>query len=895
MPAKKKKKTSRSQAAQFRRAQQMRWPKNQENKPSGNVSGMQRARMGHQMRSGEVSELRKTLTNVENQLETVMALCKARKDQVQHQKVELALHRSELHAKNNALREAEAKVSSIQASLTRNETKLTNEKAKFRHFHTLLRYEHRKVDRATAATQFVVHRLKEIETVVIPEMDVNMADTMKRQEEAVNCLVQKLGTERKDHKTAIDHLKRRLAASETRTRRYQTLATRTTRSLRNLVKKHHKEDENHRDKTILRRLHQKGAYEGRLRTIAMSLVQSGCAREAIGPMIQKIADALGIRMSRSMSRRTVGRIVLEKGLASMTQVAHEISQASSITISSDGTSHRHINYESRHIALQTPSYSKRNEDASEEVPSSFKHSVRLLGVDSSVNHSSETQLNGWKNKANDLVDLYNESPLAQRTQSKLTALEFTRKLKGVNGDHAADQLKTFGLISDWKRDNAYLELGHEILSRELETLPPSIAAAAARAHDTLIAEAGGQSMWNNLSRAEKETRETHMKYELARKVGEELFTTLTDSERREWTLIVRAGCCMHKELNSVKGGNAAMMGYWEANGLEGPILLANKDNAATLQGVSEGSSSLTAAETRALEVTTRGAVKTTNLAGALFNHKDDKKGLQDSHRQYMQQVKGDSESCTFPDTSNTRYQSHCEAAAELITFLSKYIDLLLLTRDKKEKRTFNHLEANLYAALHDIPTRTELVVLILYAAAVTHPYMRAVRGPGTETINVLDLGPLHSRVKEHIQNIIDSPQLLLGPQASYESGALDGKEWEKPAAIAAVRRLAPTLPHLEPVLVTFFKGALVTWNRFTAEYSPGSLIDQLSSTEHESAWMPSTNDANEGALGSMRLHARQKPVESLHQYNSQAMYRRNNTEALVSSIQVESRGKGALN
>ncbi|KAH7903901.1 hypothetical protein BJ138DRAFT_1188323 [Hygrophoropsis aurantiaca] len=232
------------------------------------------------------------------------------------------------------------------------------------------------------------------------------------------------------------------------------------------------------------------------------------------------------------------------------------------------------------------------------------HSVHLLGVDSSVNHSSETQLNGWKDKVGDLVDLYNESPLAQRTRSKLTPLEFTRKVKGVNGDHAADQLKTFGLISDWKRDNVYLELGHEILDRKCETLPPPIAAAVSQAQDTLITEAGGLSMWNDLPCSEQESREGHMKYELAWKVGEELFATLTDSEKREWTLIVRAGCCMHKELNSVKGGNTAMMGYWEANDLEGPILLANKDNAATLQGVPEGSGSLTAAETRALEVTT---------------------------------------------------------------------------------------------------------------------------------------------------------------------------------------------------------------------------------------------------------------------------------------------------
>ncbi|KAH7903860.1 hypothetical protein BJ138DRAFT_1167479 [Hygrophoropsis aurantiaca] len=116
--------------------------------------------------SGEATELRKSLTNVKNHLKTVTALWKAREDQVRHQKVELALHRSELHAKNNALREAEARVSSIQVSLTRKEGKLTIAKEKSRHLHTLLRYERRKVDRAKALGSMRLHaRQKPVESL----------------------------------------------------------------------------------------------------------------------------------------------------------------------------------------------------------------------------------------------------------------------------------------------------------------------------------------------------------------------------------------------------------------------------------------------------------------------------------------------------------------------------------------------------------------------------------------------------------------------------------------------------------------------------------------------------------------------------------------------------------
>ncbi|KAH7918088.1 hypothetical protein BV22DRAFT_990657, partial [Leucogyrophana mollusca] len=95
-----------------------------------------------------------------------------------------------------------------------------------------------------------------------------------------------------------------------------------------------------------------------------------------------------------------------------------------------------------------------------------------------------------------------------------------------------------------------------------------------------VTDAGGLTAWNDLPPAEQELREVQVKNTLARKVGEDVFATLTDAEKRQWTLIVRAGCCMHKELNSVKGGNAAMMEFWDNNNLEGPILLANKDNAA---------------------------------------------------------------------------------------------------------------------------------------------------------------------------------------------------------------------------------------------------------------------------------------------------------------------------
>lgn len=143
---------------------------------------------------------------------------------------------------------------------------------------------------------------------------------------------------------------------------------------------------------------------------------------------------------------------------------------------------------------------------------------------------------------------------------------------------------------------------------------------------------------------------------------------------------------------------------------------------------------------------------------------------------------------SYPDTINTCYQSSGRAAGELIVHHPYYVQFMEFSHDGEKTRKFNHLENNLYAALHDIPTLTELYVLALYAQAITHPYMCQICGPGTEEINMLDLGPLHTQLKDHVQKIINNPDLLLSPTCSYETGAMDGKEWERPKVITQLMR-----------------------------------------------------------------------------------------------------------
>ena len=163
------------------------------------------------------------------------------------------------------------------------------------------------------------------------------------------------------------------------------------------------------------------------------------------------------------------------------------------------------------------------------------------------------------------------------------------------------------------------------------------------------------------------------------------------------------------------------------------------------------------------------------------------------------------------------------------------------------------MEQNLWNALHCTATKTELAVLTMYGQAISIPYTKCIQRFEAEKVNMLDLGDFHQKVLNHISKIIANPHILLSPTVGFEVGTLDGDLWELPGSVAAVHSLAPGLPHLQPVLVEFFSGAANTWERFTSEFTPGGLIDEATPFGKDLAWLPPTNDINEGALGSFRV------------------------------------------
>ncbi|KAL5531248.1 hypothetical protein ACEPAG_4125 [Sanghuangporus baumii] len=280
---------------------------------------------------------------------------------------------------------------------------------------------------------------------------------------------------------------------------------------------------------------------------------------------------------------------------------------------------------------------------------------------------------------------------------------------------------------------------------------------------------------------------------------------------------------------------------------------------------------------RANDVTKGSGIKMGGLMGNYFRNKDKKKGQQDAFKNHGRHTLG----CTvsYPDILNTHYSSYLEAAAETIAHPQFYIGYLEDVRDEKTNRKFNHLELNIYKALHDNSTLTKLAVLALYQEAVSHSYILVVRGKANEPKNALDLEPLHKKVRTHISWLIGEPSIILSPGADPVGATLGGlKEWKNPEAVREIHRRAGEWPHLKAIFIAFLQGALLTWEQFSSEFQDNGIIAALTPGERDLAWMPATNDVIEGALGALHQFSRCKPRGTELLFNAIFRFRRNKTE-----------------
>jgi len=96
--------------------------------------------------------------------------------------------------------------------------------------------------------------------------------------------------------------------------------------------------------------------------------------------------------------------------------------------------------------------------------------------------------------------------------------------------------------------------------------------------------------------------------------------------------------------------------------------------------------------------------------------------------------------------------------------------------------------------------------------------------------------------------------------------------------------MLPSLPHLRRLLVDFFEGTLITWQRFITEYEEGGTIAGLTTEQCKLGYMDATNDVNEGTLGRFRQVMRQNSNMTETTCNSRASYTYNNVAEYLNKL-----------
>ena len=671
-------------------------------------------------------------------------------------------------------------------------------------------------------------------------------------------------------------IKSKLISSDTKLRDAQKEVSKLRKSSRRATQVKNHAVETAKAKVLKQKsvhhLANKGIFTEDTRNLVRLLFQAGCSANHISKIITAVLKTAGITTDRSISRTSVSRIIREGYFAAQIQLGHEMTMAESMTFSADGTGHRSINYNSRHAHMLVEDY--------DSLDTKKIRATRFLGIKPSRDGSSKEAISDWQTTINEILDLYNRSPFGKRSGGSLIGLvDILIKLTGMNTDHCAKEKKDAKEMEGLKKWAVNQHLGEEVM---LEKSIQEIYQLQIGAQKKMVQAAGGPKKWDSLPEVTKTEKRAKMVEDVVQELGKGAFELLDAGEKRFLRLFIWAGCGCHKDLNTVRGGYVAMEKWWKEHDIEGPIILANQDNDAVLEerdyAIAHGDE-VTPAQERALNQSTRGAIKTAQIAGAILNHKDDKKGHHDFFRDWWR--KHVNIPFTYPDTSNNRFQSYCYAAAALLLYLQFFRQFLEHLQITKQNGRLNHMENNLWKALHDPATLSELAILALYGEAISYPYVKAIRSTSDsgEKQNMLDLGPLHKKVSIHIHTIIADPYILLCENPSNTTASLEGDEWQHPDIFKCIYNL--NLPYLEELLIAFFTGTDETWTRFTSEFASNGLIDGATTEERDLAWMPATNDENEGALGSFRKLIHQQPQLTMQAYNGLTMFFRNNTQLFM--------------
>ncbi|KAJ7050444.1 hypothetical protein C8F01DRAFT_1345376 [Mycena amicta] len=615
----------------------------------------------------------------------------------------------------------------------------------------------------------------------------------------------------------------------------------------------------------------KGVYGAEWRALARTLARCGCSLENLPVVVQAVADTVGARLKTNSWAG--GRN------------AEEIMNSQGFVEASDGTSHRGITVEGRQITHKVPTYAPGVDDSDKTT---WVTKTRFLHVVPAISHTAQAQFDGARKEAQNLADFFNRSPLAADLERPMEGSDdYYRNKLGDNRDHASDGKKGFSLSAAHKKTIVLRDLGRKAIANGLVDEADVLLKTLGVTHEELEAYEGITTA--KLATLPKEEVSKIRQSVVEAKFGQPIFDAMTEEQQLNAITHVFGGCCSHKDLNVVRIAVAHVFKTYSIHGLTPPVLLANKANDAIIQ-LGEKDGNLTTIDSvaiqKALESSSRGAIKLLQLLGALLKHKDGERGYQERTSIFMRRVKLElydlEESGEFTAVSNNRYGCYTEAAAEVIMFHTHIQELIEEIIDgKTQSGQANHVEKNVLKGLNDPPTMTENAALALYGCCVSWPYMAMVRGTRDAPINLISLTALHRRLPEFCAHLAANPHLLLDPDTPLDQLTLDGKLPRKHLLIPSIRLIQGDLPNLLLIISTMFAGAVEGWKHFTPEFQVGGTFDQLTPYQRQNLFLLSTNDVSEGVLGEARLHFRRNPNSSLESFSNKTRVRRNDTEAFI--------------
>ncbi|KAF7371797.1 hypothetical protein MVEN_00036400 [Mycena venus] len=510
------------------------------------------------------------------------------------------------------------------------------------------------------------------------------------------------------------------------------------------------------------------------------------------------------------------------------QLGREIMDSPGFIESSDGTTHRGITIESRHITMLVPSYAPGVDDSDR---STWTHHTRFMEVAPALDHPAQRQFEGTMEAAARIADAYTRSPLAAQENRAMETDDYYRKKLGECKDHAADGKKEFAISAEHKTDIVIRDLGRaamddddlrtsQILTTMLDITDDDLEAEGKLSHEELLA----------LPAEERRKLTSHV---LERKIGEDKFHTLTPEEQEACCMHLFGGCCCHKDLNVLRIAYAGVQRLYSIHPtLTPPVLLANKANSARIRlGADDPKSS--AAVENAIEASSSGAIKLLQLLGALLRHKDGERGYQDKCTIFMRQRQleqyGIKNAPKFPDVSNTRYSSFTYGAVYVICFHGLIQELITEIIDgKTHSGQPNHVEHLILKGINCPETMSHMVAIALYGVSVGWGYMAMF-----------------------CANIAAFPWKILDPTTPLTELTIDGQPAEE------------------------------GWIRFTPEFRIGGTFDRLTPAQRANMWIPATNDRNEGMLGTGRNWFKYKPNSTAQSFSNHTRTQQNNTEAFI--------------